>query len=926
MKDKRLFLLDAFALIYRAYFAFAKVPMVNSKGVNTSAIFGFLSTLLDLIEKEKPTHLAVVFDMAGPTDRAVEFEFYKANREEMPEDIRNSIPYIHRILDAFNIPTLGLEGYEADDIIGTLAKQKSKEDHVVYMVTPDKDFCQLVEDKIFVYKPGRQGNSFEILGVKEVCEKWEVENPLQVIDILGLWGDSVDNIPGIPSVGEKTAKKLIQEYKSVEGVIKNAASIKGKLGENISQFAQQGLDSKKLATIITDAPVHVSDESLEISTPDKEKLTEIFVELEFRTIGRRVFGEAFTVNQPIAKQKSESSSQGSLFEEVAEVNETGLSILNSEHSYSIASDRESRQKLIQLLLTQKVICFDTESTGLDSLQSEIVGLSFSCVEHEAYYVPLPMDREEKKSILHEFTPVFSSNSIIKIGQNVKFDLKLLSQYQIELAEPIADTMIQHYVLEPDLRHNMNYLSETYLGYTPIPIENLIGKKGKGQLNMADIALDKIAEYAAEDADITLRLYNVFKEKTKEKEVDDLLQNIEYPLVKILADIELEGVNIDADFLNQYSKSLGEEMELLKVSIYETAGNSFNLDSPKQLGEILFDKLKIPYTEKKTSTGQYSTNEEVLSKLAKDHEIASRILDYRELTKLKSTYVDALPLMINHKTGRLHTTYNQTIAATGRLSSVNPNLQNIPIKTDRGKEIRKAFIPRNEEYKLLSADYSQIELRLVAAISNEEAMIADFEQGLDIHAATAAKVYNIDLDEVTRTMRSNAKMVNFGIIYAISAFGLSQRLSIPRKEAAELINNYFIKYPKIREYMDNTLEFARKSGYVKTIMGRRRYLKDINSANFTVRAQAEREAINAPIQGSAADLIKIAMINIHREIKSRNMKSSMILQVHDELVFDAHENEIEDLKILVVDKMQNAIQLNVPIIAEVGVGLNWLQAH
>lgn len=926
MKDKRLFLLDAYALIYRAYFAFAKVPMVNSKGMNTSAIFGFLSTLLDLLDKEKPSHLAVVFDMAGPTDRAVEFEFYKANREEMPEDIRNSIPYIHRILDAFNIPTLGLEGYEADDIIGTLAKQKARENHVVYMVTPDKDFCQLVEENILVYKPGRQGNSFEILGVKEVCEKWEVDDPLQVIDILGLWGDSVDNIPGVPGVGEKTAKKLIKEYKSLETILENASSIKGKLGENLIAFADQGRISKKLATIITDAPVEISDESLEISIPDKEKLTEIFVELEFRTLGRRIFGDTFTVNQQVTTQKKESSNQGSLFEIQPEEKSSGLNIKNSEHTYFIASDKKSREDLIEKLLQQEKVCFDTESTGLDSLQSEMVGLSFSFVEREAYYVPLPDNTNEKKDVLQEFIPFFSSHSILKIGQNIKFDLKLLNRYNIDLAEPIADTMIQHYVMEPDLRHNMNYLSETYLGYTPIPIEDLIGKKGKGQSNMAEVELSKIAEYAAEDADITLRLFNVFKEKTNDAEIDALLHKMEFPLIKVLAEMEIQGVHIDSLFLNNYSQNLASEIESLKATIFDQAGSSFNLDSPKQLGEVLFDRLKVPYTEKKTATGQYSTNEETLSKLAKDFPIASSILDYRELTKLKSTYVDALPSMINPLTGRLHTTFNQTIAATGRLSSVNPNLQNIPVKTERGREIRKAFIPRNENYRLLSADYSQIELRIIAAVSNEESMITDFQNGLDIHTATASKVYNVPLNEVTKAMRSNAKMVNFGIIYSISAFGLSQRLSIPRKEAAELITNYFSRYPQIKNYMDTTLEFARKNGYVKTIMGRRRYLKDINSANYTVRAQAEREAINAPIQGSAADLIKIAMINTHHEIQRRNLKSKMILQVHDELVFDAHMDELDELKALVIDSMQNAMHLNVPIIAEVGIGDNWLQAH
>lgn len=928
-------MLDAYALIYRAYFAFAKNPLINSKGQNVSAITGFTNTLLDLMEKEKPTHLAVVFDMAGPTDRAVEHEFYKANRQETPEDIRSAIPYIQEIISGFHIPILGLAGYEADDIIGTIAKQKSKEGYVVYMVTPDKDFCQLVEDNILIYKPGRQGNSFEILGVEEVKQKWEVENPLQVIDILGMWGDAVDNIPGIPGVGEKTAKKLIAEYGSMENVIANAANIKGKVGENIANFAEQGAISKKLATIIIDSPIEVSDEDLLITEPDTDKLREIFTALEFRTIGRRVLGDGFSVNNSNASQtntttkKPTDTSQMDLFGSNASVSPTiapafkeiGLSITSVTHDYKTIQGEEAINNLIAQLNKASIICFDSETTGLDTHNSKIVGLSFAIKKGEAYYVPID---ENEDSTIQKFKSLFENKQIAKIGQNIKFDMLMLMNYNIEVLGALHDTMLLHYLLEPDMRHNMNYLAETYLGYTPISIETLIGKKGKGQLSMKDIALDKITEYAAEDADITLQLHDYFMPKIIEREVLELHNTLEAPLIPVLAHMEREGVHIDTAFLKNYSNEMQEELVILQKDIFEMAGVQFNLDSPKQLGEVLFDKLKIPYTEKKTATGQYSTNEETLSKI--DHEIIHHLLDYRELTKLKSTYVDALPLLINTKTNRLHTTFNQTIAATGRLSSVNPNLQNIPIRSDRGKKIRQAFIPRNEEYTILSADYSQIELRIIAAMSKEENMIQDFINGLDIHTATAAKVYGIGIDEVTKTQRSNAKMVNFGIIYAISAFGLSQRLAIPRKEAATLIENYFIQYPRIKTYMNDTLEFAKANGYVKTILGRRRYLKDINSANHTVRSVAEREAINAPIQGSAADMIKVAMIHIHDEMKKRNLKSKMTLQVHDELVFDTFKPEVDEVKSIIIDKMQNAIHMEVPIIAEVGVGANWLEAH
>jgi DNA polymerase-1 len=933
--DKRLFLLDAYALIYRAYFAFSRNPLMNSKGMNVSAISGFTSTLIDLILKEKPTHLAVVFDSAEETTRAAEFSFYKANREAMPEDIQLSIPWIKQIVEAFKIPMLELAGYEADDIIGTIAKNKAAEGHVVYMVTPDKDYGQLVDTNIFIYKPGRQGSDVEILGIPEIQVKWEVENPLQVIDILGMWGDAVDNIPGIPGVGEKTAKKLIKEYGSLENLIKNAADLKGKLRENIENNVEQALVSKMLATIILDVPINVEDEDLEMSEPDKEKLKALFAELEFRSMGRRILGDDFSVNQHVSntqveKTKREQQTQLSMFDIPASIPEKpeiekGLSISNTKHEYHAVQGHEELTKLRDLLLSAGEVCFDTETSSLDYFTLELVGLSFSVEKGKAWYVPCPPDRAKTLQILEFFKPVLQNITILKIGQNIKFDMLVLKQYGIEVALPLFDTMLAHYLAEPDRKHSMDYLAETYLGYTPVSITELIGKKGKNQGSMRDVELDLIAEYASEDADITLQLKEVFAPMLKEREVESVLENIEEPLIPVLADMENEGVKIDEEFLKNYSEELGTELLSLREEIWKMAGVEFNIDSPKQLGDILFEHLKLPGATK-TKTGQYATGEEILSKLKSEHPIAEKLVNYREITKLKSTYVDALPQLIHPKTGRVHTTFNQTIAATGRLSSVNPNLQNIPIRTERGREIRKAFIARNEDYLIMSADYSQIELRLVAEIAKEEAMMEAFRKGIDIHQSTAAKVYGVALEEVTREMRSKAKMVNFGIIYSISAFGLSQRLGIPRKEAAELIDNYFIQFPGIRNYMNDTLEFARKHGYVKTIMGRRRYLKDINSRNFTVRGFAEREAINSPVQGSAADMIKLAMIKIHAEIKNRGLKSRMTLQVHDELVFDVYKPEMEELKELVISNMKNAMQTTVPIDVEAGSGLNWLEAH
>lgn len=925
-EDKRLFLLDAYALIYRAYFAFSRNPLINSKGQNVSAISGFTTTLFDLIKKEKPTHIAVVFDAAAETNRAAEHSFYKANREAMPEDIQYAIPYIREIIKAFKIPMLECDGYEADDVIGTIAKQKEKDGHIIYMVTPDKDYAQLVSPNIFIYKPGRQGNEIEIMGVKEVLEKWEVENPEQVIDILGMWGDAVDNIPGIPGVGEKTAKKLIKEYGSMENVIASADEIKGKLGENIRSNVEQARISKQLATIILDVPVEVSDDDLLMSEPDKEKLSQIFTELEFRSLGKRILGETFSVNR---EQKTVVPVQASLFgdEEISPKSDIqkGKNISNTPHHYIVVQDDDAIENLVNELLQQKEICFDTETSSLDYFSLSIVGLSFSFKEGTGYYVPCPDDEKRAKEICLKFKSVLESKTIVKIGQNIKFDMLVMRRYGVEVSLPIYDTMIAHYLVEADMKHGMDYLSETYLGYTPVHIEELIGKKGKGQGSMRDVPLEKISEYAAEDADITFQLKQVISPMVQKREVEDVLYKIELPLIEVLADMEYEGVKIDEPYLKSYSKELETEMIHYRDQVFSLAGMEFNLDSPRQLGDVLFGHLKLP-VDKKTATGQHSTNEEVLSKLATEYPIAEKILEYRELTKLKSTYVDALPQMINPKTGRVHTTFNQTIASTGRLSSIGPNLQNIPIRTERGQKVRKAFIARDDEHVLVSADYSQIELRLAAEISGDENMLEAFRQGHDIHRATAARVYNVAMDDVTKEMRSKAKMVNFGIIYAISAFGLSQRLGIPRKEASELIENYFVQYPKLKNYMNDTLEFARANGYVKTIMGRRRYLKDINSRNFTVRGFAEREAINAPLQGSAADLIKLAMINIYDEFKKLKLKTRMTLQVHDELVFDAHKSELETIKPIIHDRMIQALKTNVPLEVEIGVGANWLEAH
>ncbi|KQR69547.1 DNA polymerase I [Pedobacter sp. Leaf176] len=936
MNNKKLFLLDGMALMYRAHFALSKNPRFTSTGINTSAVMGFTNTLLDVLKKEKPTHIAVVFDTEAPTERHTSFEAYKAHRQAMPEDLAAAMPYVIKLITGFNIPVITSDGYEADDIIGTLAKKAELKGYQVYCMTPDKDFAQLVSENIFIYKPARMGNDMEILGVKEVLAKWEIENVLQVIDILGLWGDAVDNIPGIPGIGEKTAKLLIKQYGSVENIIAHSHELKGKQRENVENFAEQGLISKKLATILLDVPVELDEASLELCDPSKDLLEPLFTELEFRTLGRRVFGDEFSVTTAKFQEGTQTDLFGNHPGETIQYTNTleeepaeklpAKTIENTEHNYQLVETAEQRAELIKLLLRQERISFDTETTGTDANMAELVGLSFSIKPSEGYYIPVSANREEAQTVIDEFRVVLENEAIEKIGQNTKYDILVFKWYGLQVKGKIFDTMLAHYLIDPDTRHGMDVLSENYLGYSPISITKLIGPKGKNQGTMRDVPVIDVVDYAAEDADITLQLAHVFEPKLKELNAAKLAEEIENPLVYVLADIEKEGVRIDIDTLQAYSKELETDIIKFEQNVYDKAGIKFNLASPKQLGEVLFDKLQLDPKAKKTKTGQYQTGEDVLTALASKSDIVQDILDFRQLQKLKSTYVDALPLMVNPKTGRVHTSYNQAVAATGRLSSNNPNLQNIPIRTERGREVRKAFIPRDENHILLSADYSQIELRIIAEISKEENMLEAFSKGIDIHTATAAKVYGIGIEEVDGTQRRNAKAVNFGIIYGQSAFGLSQNLGIPRKEAAEIIEQYFAQYPGIKRYMSDTMNFARENGFVETIMGRRRYLRDINSANQTVRGFAERNAINAPIQGSAADMIKIAMINIHKEMKAQNLQSTMTMQVHDELVFDVLKTEKELMKALILDKMANAIKLTVPIVVEIGEGENWLAAH
>ncbi|MHC1706772.1 MAG: DNA polymerase I [Bacteroidales bacterium] len=924
---KKLFLLDAMALIYRAYFALNKNPRINSKGLNTSAILGFANMLYDLLKNEKPTHIGVAFDTMAPTARHIEFTEYKAHREAIPEDLALSIPYIQSLLKAFNIPVLYVDGFEADDVIGTFSKKAEEQGFITYMMTSDKDFGQLVTDKIFIYKPGKMGEKPEILGPQEVCEKFGIQRPEQVIDLLGLWGDAADNIPGIPGVGQVTAQKLLSQFDSVENLISQADQIENeKLKSKVREFAEQALMSKALATIILDVPLEFEADKLKLGDPDRKALKDLLDELEFRAFAKRVFTDLSVKDAAIQRQGSDLFSE--LPSEPQDVVAGSLkTIADVPHNYHLVDTGEKRKLLLEQLSGNAHFCFDTETTGLDAHQSELVGISFSFMPHEAWFLYLNGDYSETLDILQDFKPFFENENISKTGQNLKYDIAVLRWYEIEVKGKLFDTMLAHYLIQPDMRHNMDYLAEAYLNYKPVPIESLIGKKGKDQGNMKQVEPNLLKEYAGEDADITLQLADVFKPKLLDTGTLELFENIEMPLVPVLSAMEAEGFKIDRKTLDEYSLQLQSEISVLETEIMELAGIRFNIASPKQLGEMLFDHLKILEKPKQTSkTKQYSTGEEVLQKLVNKHPIIQKILDYRSLAKLKSTYVDTLPELINPRTGRVHTTFNQAVAATGRLSSNNPNLQNIPIRTERGREIRKAFVPRNNEFILMSADYSQIELRLIAELSKDSAMMEAFRQGEDIHTATAAKVYRTETHQVTRDMRRNAKMVNFGIIYGISAFGLSERLNIPRKEAADLIDEYFRQYPGIKKYMDECIRMARENGYVETIMKRRRYLRDIASNNAAVRGFAERNAINAPIQGSAADMIKIAMINIHNALNTMNLKSRMILQVHDELVFDVHRSEVDQLKSLVVTLMKNAVTLSIPVELEMNIGENWLEAH
>ena len=937
--DKKLFLLDAMALIYRAYYALIRNPILTSKGKNTNAQFGFTNTLFELITKEKPTHLAVAFDTAAPTERHTDFVDYKANRLAAPEDIMLALDDIKKIIKGFNLPVIECDGFEADDVIGGLAQQAEKQGYEVYMVTPDKDFGQLVTDKIKIYKPGYQGGIVEILGAKEVCEKWNIKDVSQVIDILGLMGDAVDNIPGIPGIGEKTASKLLAEYGTLENILANAENIKGSLGEKIRAGKDLAIMSKKLATIVTNAPCEFHEEDFRIKAYNTEALKDIFTALEFKNLGRRILGEEYTayvvagtvvqtdlfgnaMEQPLPKPEDIAKQE----EKPAMVVDKNIN--NTPHQYFAVEGEAAIKGLIEKLSQQIEISFDTETTGLDANNAELVGLSFCLTPGEGYYVPCPSDIVEVSIILNYFTDLFNDESKIWVGQNIKYDLLVLKWYGVELKGKVFDTMLAHYVIESEGRRNMDMLSAQYLGYQPIAIEELIGKKGKNQGTMRDVDLEKIKEYAAEDADITLQLKNVFTPLLKKKEVEKIFQEVESPLVKVLADMEYEGVKVDMDFLNQYSKELETEAKRCEESVYSQAGVRFNLSSPKQLGEVLFEKLQLDAKGRKTKGGQYSTGEDVLLKLSHQNKIVEDILGFRELTKLKSTYVDALPQIINKRTGRVHTSYGQAIAVTGRLSSNNPNLQNIPVRTERGREIRKAFIPRDSDHTIISADYSQIELRIVAAISGDPAMCEAFKQNKDIHTATAAKVFNVAEEDVTKEMRYKAKSVNFGIIYGQGAFGLAENIGVSRSEAKEIIDNYKKQFANIQKYMDESINFCRENGYVQTLMGRKRWLKDINSSNFTVRGYAERNAINSPIQGTAADMIKLAMIKIHNEFKKQKFRSKMVMQVHDELVFDAYKEEVETIKPIIINCMQTALQLpnDVPADAEVGVGENWLEAH
>ena len=958
--EKKLFLLDAYALIYRAFFALSKNPRLNSKGVNTSAVMGFLNSLYEILQKEKPTHIGVAFDVSGTAQRQAEYSEYKANREKMPDDLRDSIPYIIRLIEGFNIPVYGVEGYEADDVIGTLSKKAEQQGFTTYMMTPDKDFGQLVTDKILLYKPAKFGEPAQVWGPKEVCERYGIKEPKQLIDILGLWGDAADNIPGIPGIGEKTAAQLVGQYGSVENLIAHADELKGKQKENVINFAEQGLMSKALATINLEVPVEFDEEELKAKDPDVPALMALFEELEFKTFAKRFLedyktkqsswvgpstGSGTLASSSMRGTKQSRETVGSLtpdlFSTSTPLGELDLfhqgdndgllefsdkdSAKTVAHDYKLVETDADIKALVELLSKQKQFVFDTETTNIDVYSAELVGVSFAIKAHEAWYLPMPADREACQKKLELLRPLFEDESIIKIGQNLKYDISMLAQYGIMVKGKLFDTMLAHYLIEPEQRHNMDYLAEVYLNYLTIPIEDLIGK-GRQQKTMREVPVELVKEYAAEDADITLQLYEKLLPLLKENGVEKLFYEIEMPLVPVLSRMEANGVKIDTENLQQISEEFGREIRKIEEQIYQAAGTPFNIASPKQLGEVLFERLHIDEKAKKTKTGQYATGEDVLQKLSHKHPIIQMILDYRSLTKLKSTYLDALPALVNPKDGLIHTSYNQAVTATGRLSSNNPNLQNIPVRTEKGREIRRAFVPRSSQYTLLAADYSQIELRIIAHLSQDPAMVADFNLGHDIHAATAAKVFHVPMDQVTKEQRSRAKAVNFGIIYGMSAFGLAERMELSRSEAADIIKKYFEEYAGIKEYMNRSIALARERGYAETILGRRRYLRDINGANSVVRGFAERNAINAPIQGSSADMIKIAMIGIHQEMQRLKMQSKMILQVHDELVFDAHLDELDTLKTIVNDKMVNALPLSVPVVVEMNTGANWLEAH
>lgn len=930
--EKKLFLLDAYALIFRGYYAFIKNPRINSKGMDTSAIMGFTNSLIDLINREKPDYLAVAFDKGGSAERSDLFPDYKANRSETPEAIKIAVPYIQQLLEAMHIPIIEKAGFEADDIIGTLSKQAERQGFDVYMVTPDKDFAQLVSPHIFMYRPSRMGNGIEIWGVPEVQEKFEIERPEQVIDFLGMMGDSVDNIPGLPGVGEKTAKKFLAQYGSMEKLLESTHELKGKLKEKIEANKELGLLSKKLARIILDVPVTFDAKNYALEKPDLEKVSVIFQELEFRRLTERfqkLFSDtAVKTDSPKPSSKNEVAQPFDLFHQPGAgelpVNDTYKTLATTSHLYQTIESEQEQELLLEWLLQQDSVCFDTETTGLDELTAELVGIAFSWKEGTGYYLPFPEDRLACETKLAYLKPFFENSKIEKVGHNLKYDIKVLQQYGLEVQEPIFDTMIAHYLINPDMRHNMDVLAETYLGYKPQPISELIGKKGIYQGSMRHVPLEKQKEYAVEDADITLQLKNHFTKELATQEVMDLFHKIELPLVRVLASMESAGIRIDVDYLNELAKQFKEETLVLEERIYEQAGERFNLASPKQLGPILFDKLKLVDKPKKTKTGQYSTAEDVLSYLAKDHTIISDILEWRSIIKLSNTYIEALPQQVNPNSNRVHTIYNQAVAATGRLSSNHPNLQNIPIRTKRGRSVRKAFVPCDDDHVLLAADYSQIELRVIASLSGDTEMQEAFTKGEDIHASTAAKVFNVSLDEVTREQRGQAKTVNFGIIYGVSAFGLSNQTNLSRSESKALIDAYYETYPQLKAYMHQQVDFARENGYVETVLGRRRYLKDINSQNAVVRGASERNAVNAPIQGSAADIIKIAMLRIHKKLD--RFSSKMLLQVHDELVFDAKKSELDELKAMIKNEMEQAYSLNVPLVVDVGTGNNWLEAH